>query len=190
MAGLDKKIPAEALEGIVIDAGIVIKNYEENGQTTIGITRGGSTFNVEPEWKDIERDGNRGPEKGLKRLINLLATLSVNMMNLSPENIKDAIAVADVEGDEVKPKLTLEDSDYLSNITIIGEKLGGGFIQVTLYNALSTEGIEISFEDKEESVVETTFTAHFDPIEDDTEGAPAYEDLFVIKHLDTPPNLD
>lgn len=186
MAGLDKKIPAEALEGIVIDSGIVIKNFEEENQSIIGITRGGSTFNVEPEWKNVERDGNRGPEKGLRRLINLVATLSVNMMDLNGENIKDAVAVADVDGDEVNPKLTLEDSDYLDNITIVGEKLGGGFIQISLKNALSTEGIEINFEDKEESVVETTFTAHFDPKASEGD----YENLFKIKHLDQPPNLD
>lgn len=181
---MDKRVPMEAIDPIVIDAGLVYKNWGELSEAMIGVTRGGNTFQVEPEYKDIQRDGARGKEKHMKRLINLDANLVVNLMTLSKENIKDAVGCANVEGDIVKTKLDVEETDYIDNITLIGEKLGGGYIRITIFNAFSDEGIEIAMEDREETVVEVTFAAHFDP---EASEVTDYEELFEIEHLATLP---
>ena len=181
---MDKRVPMEAIEPIVIDAGLVYKNWGETGEAMLGVTRGGNSFQVEPEYKEIERDGARGKEKHMKRLINLDANLVVNLMTLSKENIKDAVGCASVDGDVVKTKLDVEETDYIDNITLIGEKLGGGYIRITIFNAFSDQGIEIAMEDREETVVETTFAAHFDP---ESSGTTDYSDLFEIEHLATLP---
>jgi len=179
---MDKRVPLEAIEPIIIDAGLVYKNWGEVGEAMLGVTRGGNSFQVEPEYKEIERDGARGKEKHMKRLINLDANLVVNLMTLSKENIKDAVGCASVDGDIVKTKLGVEETDYIDNITLIGEKLGGGYIRITIFNAFSDQGIEIAMEDREETVVETTFAAHFDPEKSETDN---YSDLFEIEHLET-----
>ena len=181
---MDKRVPMEAIEPIIIDAGLVYKNWGENNEAMLGVTRGGNSFQVEPEYKEIERDGARGKEKHMKRLINLDANLVVNLMTLSKANIKDAVGCASVDGDIVKTKLDVEETDYIDNITLIGEKLGGGYIRITIFNAFSDEGIEIAMEDREETVVEVTFAAHFDP---ESSEAADYEDLFEIEHLATLP---
>ena len=181
---MDKRVPMEAIEPIIIDAGLVYKNWGENNEAMLGVTRGGNSFQVEPEYKDIERDGARGKEKHMKRLINLDANLVVNLMTLSKENIKDAVGCASVDGDIVKTKLDVEETDYIDNITLIGEKLGGGYIRITIFNAFSDEGIEIAMEDREETVVEVTFAAHFDPEASENTD---YSDLFEIEHLATLP---
>jgi hypothetical protein len=38
-----------------------------------------------------------------------------------------------------------------------------------VYNALADEGLELAFEDKEEGILEVTFTAHYDPADLSTE---------------------
>lgn len=178
--GLDKTLTVEQIGSIVIDAGLVYKNYGELNEKMIGVTRGGNTFNVEPEYKEVERDGARGKEKGLKRLINLDVQLTTNMQSLTKENIKDALGCAKVDGNTVKSKIDIVDDDYLDNITIVGETMAGEFVKITIFNAFADEGIEIALEDKEETVVETTFSAHFDPKADNMD---AYEELFEIEYL-------
>ena len=59
----------------------------------------------------------------------------------------------------------IEDEDYIENVTIIGEELGGGFKKITIYNALSDEPTEITLIEDDETAVAITFSAHFDPEE-------------------------
>ena len=187
---MDKKVPMEAIEPIIIDAGLVYKNWGENNEAMIGVTRGGNSFQVEPEYKDIERDGARGKEKHMKRLINLDANLVVNLMTLTIDNLKDALGVGELvtsgepETTVLKSSLDIDETDYIDNITLIGEKLGGGYIRITIFNAFSDQGIEIAMEDREETVVEVTFAAHFDP---EASESTDYSDLFEIEHLATLP---
>jgi len=181
---LDRTTSVENIDPIIIDAGVVYKDYEETGETTLGVTRGGTTFSVTPEYKELERDGARGKEKGLKRLTNLSVQLSTNLMSLTKENMKDALGVADAGTDIINSKIDLEDSDYIGNIAVVGETMGGSYVVVIIKNALADEGIEISFEDREEAVLEVTFSAHFDPTAADNA---TYEDIFEIRYLDTFP---
>ena len=154
------------IENIVIDAGVVYINYGE-GETErmLAPTRGGNTFVVEQEIKTIERDGSRGKEKGLRRIITENATLTVQLLNLSQENLKLALPGADlsVGGVITNGDGSILDTDYLTNITLIGETMKGETKVITLYNALADNGLSVSMTAKEESVVELQFSAHYDP---------------------------
>ena len=184
---LDKTVALADIQPIVIDAGVVYKNWGLGTQKMIGVTRGGNVFNVEPEYKEVERDGARGKEKGLKRLINLDVTLATNIMSLTKENVKDAIGCAKIVGNVVKSKLHIADSDYLDNITLIGETLSGEYKRITVKNAFADEGIEIAMEDKEETSVEVTFSGHFNP---QAANMTEYEEIFEIEDLVALPEID
>ena len=87
-------ITADTPKQIVFDAGVVYRNFvspSEPGEL-IGATRGGSEFNLTLEQREIEADGVPGPLKGFKRIVRVEATLTVNMLALSLDNLKAAIA--------------------------------------------------------------------------------------------------
>ena len=183
---LDKLVEAGALDKIVIDSGIVYKDYGGVDETIMGVTRGGNSFSVTPEYKEIGRDGAMGKEKGLKRLIGLEATLTVNLISLDGANVKDAIGGAAAWDDtsKVTSKITLADADFLPNVALIGETLDGEYVKITVFNALADNGFEISLVDKDEAVVEIEFSAHFDPQGTD------YDQLFEVEYLATFPAAD
>ena len=53
---------------LVIDSGAVYKNYGESGEALLGATRGGNTFTIEQEIRNMEVDGAKGSVKGFRRI--------------------------------------------------------------------------------------------------------------------------
>lgn len=176
-------ITTETTKRFAIDSGAVFLNLGETGERLLGATRGGNTFTVEQEIKIIEVDGSKGPLKGARRIIESTAKIKANLLELTTANIMIAIAGATATNftditsapatnthDEIKRVRNLSDIDYIKNIAIVGKVSGSAENIICLvYNALADEGLELAFEDKEEGVLEVTFTAHFDPADLDTE---------------------
>ncbi|MTI46664.1 hypothetical protein [Sporosalibacterium faouarense] len=159
-------LSTEQLQNIVIDTGVVYVNYEETDEKMLGPCKGGNTFLVEQEFKEVEYDGRRGKTKGLRRIINENASLTVRLMDLSQENIKMALAGSNL--DEATSAITngdrtISDSDYLKNIALVGTTTGGKTKVITLFNALSDNGLNMEMVDKDELAVELHFSAHYDP---------------------------
>jgi hypothetical protein len=177
-------ITTETTKRFAIDSGAVFLNLgEATGERLLGATRGGNTFTVEQEIKIIEVDGSKGPLKGARRIIESTAKIKANLLELTTANIMLAIAGATATNwtdetstpatnthDEIRRVRNLSDIDYIKNIAIVGRVSGTNEnIICMVYNALADEGLELAFEDKEEGVLEVTFTAHFDPNDLDTE---------------------
>ncbi len=81
---------------ILIDAGAVYLGFKTvaNPGTLLGATRGGNTFELARTIRRMEADGARGPVKGLRRVEEVVATIKANMMELTAENLRLAIADA------------------------------------------------------------------------------------------------
>lgn len=184
-------LTTEQIENIVIDCGVVYKNYGEIDEVILAPTKGGNSFVVEQEYKNIERDGARGKEKGLRRIIREDATLTVKLMGLSQDNLKLALAGAVknvATGAITNGDGSIPDTDYLKNITLIGDTLGGDTKVITIYNALGDNGLSIEMTDKEESVVEIAFSANYNPSDlsepiykiEEVEGGDTYTVTFTI----------
>ena len=164
-------ITADTYKRFIIDAGAVYTGFTDLGApgTLLGATRGGSQLTIEQEIKDMEVDGARGPVKGGRRITMIKATLTVNFIEHTLANLKRALAgsdsaVFDVDWDAITRALVIEDSDFLTNIAIVGEVSGDSDgMAIKLDNALADGNFELTFTDKEEGVVAMTFTAHFDP---------------------------
>lgn len=85
-------VTSTTVKNLILDEGVVYKNYGLAGEAIIGATAGGNSFTVEREIKEIEVDGVKGKVKGLRRLITENAMLTVNLKEMSTDNIKLALA--------------------------------------------------------------------------------------------------
>lgn len=158
----------------IVDAGAVYLNVEFNETTgeftgdLLGATSGGNEFVVNQEVREIEVDGLKGRGKGLQAVTFMNPDLTVNLKELSAKNLATVIAGGKVaEGNEFYDVLTskgkIEDSDYIDSVALVGNVTGSDKpIVIVLYNVLSIEGLEMSFEDDNEVVVPVTFGGHYD----------------------------
>ena len=176
-------ITANTYKRFVIDAGLVYKDYGEVGQTALGATRGGNTFTLEVEQREMEVDGARGPVKGSKRRVNTIARLAINFVEFKRETFAlmlPGVTVADYPStlakthDQYTRNTDIADSDYFTNIAIVGNTTASGdatgsYMAIILKNVLGDGNIELAFADKEEAVPAVTFIAHFLPTDLGTE---------------------
>lgn len=169
---------AETPQSFIVDAGALYKNLEfdevegKYKGEPLGATSGGSTVNVEQEYRKIEIDGVFTDAVGTKILQSSSATLEVNIKAITAETIRMGINGKVLQGDgETTPegstivtgKGTLENSDYIKNVGLVGRYSGSDEpIIVILDNVLSDEGLSFSVEDNNEAIVTMTLRAHAD----------------------------
>jgi hypothetical protein len=163
----NRNMTVEQIENIVLDAGAVYLNYGGTNERLLAPTRGGNSFVVEQEVKIIERDGALGKEKGMRRVINENAMMTVRLLDLSPDNIKLSLAGARKIGDEVVSidNSLIPDEDYIDNVTLVAPTMAGDSRVITIFNALGDNGLNIDFTDKDEAVLEVQFSAHRNPLD-------------------------
>lgn len=160
------KITVEQIEKIVIDAGVVYVNYGLPTERLLAPCRGSNTFNVEAEIREVEVNQVKGKTKGLRRKISENATLEVNVMDLSLENLKLALPGSTLAGKQLTNGWKINNTDYIDNVTLIGEDMGGSYKKVTIYNALMDESLSIEMAEDDESVLALTLSAHYDPTDE------------------------
>lgn len=175
----------------IIDSGAVYKNYGEAGQALLGATRGGNSFKIETEIRQMDVDGARGPVKGGERITNVLATLTANFVEVSKELLIRALPGASAADYPAAPSTKTHDlvtrsadiatGDYLTNVAIVGMSTysSTNWVIVKLKNVISDGNLEISFSDKDESVLAVTFKAHFDPSSMTTEPWEIYNPIIA-----------
>ena len=179
MARKTNGLTKETVDRFVIDAGAVYLNVGEVDERLLGATRGGNEFTIDQDIKLIEIDGVKGATMGARRIVESNATLKVNLLELTSENIMLAIAGADATDytdpsiepaptgashDRIRRTRNISDMDFIKSISVVGKVSGSAEnIIVTIYNALSDDSFELAFEDREEGALEITFTAHYDP---------------------------
>lgn len=185
-------------ERMILDAGEVRMNFTDldNPGTRLGATRGGSTFLIEPEYKEMEVDGAPGPVMGGHRIVRVECKLTCNFVEFNEDILKLALpggTVADASetyGENLKQitrAMKLYASSYTEpykdNIVLFAEVAGTSTpVIVGVKNALQTGSFELSLEDKDEAVVSIEFSAHFDP--EDLEGDDSTEP-FILLYPDT-----
>lgn len=196
--GVTKQTPSRLL----LDAGAIYKNlkYDETKKEwsgiALGATSGGNEFTSEIETREPEIDGIKSPIKGLVFVNSHIAQLLVNLKELTAQNIKDAIAAADIDEDntiegydKIVPRANIQLNDYLDNIAYVGRLSNNkNPVIIILKNALSVEGMELSTEDDNEATVPITFKAHND-FDDAMEEKAPYE-IYWPKEETTPPDPD
>lgn len=174
----------EQIENIQIDYGIVFVNYGETDEKQLGPTRGGGEFVATATIRDIEFDGSKGKTKGMQVVDDITAQLNVTQLNTSMDTLKMALPFA--KYDDVTGKLSvgsdsvgvISDKAYLKNITMFAKTIKGEYKKITLYSALSENGVTLAAAPKAEGTIALNVFAHWDAT-DDT------KDLFEIEDVES-----
>lgn len=177
----------ETYKNLQLNAGITLVNFDYSGITDaaglktaiaaakasgtnlLGATRGGGTFNVTREMRQVEADGVRFGFVGSEIVDSADAYLSETLIEVTAAHIKKVLGNADIETSGLKTTITLrtaiEDDDYLSNICWVGDT-SEGFVLICLYNALNTADFTLTFADKNEGTINAEFHAHQGDVDD------------------------
>ena len=158
-------LTTEQIENIIVDAGVVYLDYGLPTERLLAPTRGGNSFTVEQEIKQIERDGSLGKEKGMRRVITENAMMTVRVLDLSIANLKLCLAGSTITNGVVSSTSdgAISDSEYFTNVTLVGTDLEGKNRVITLANPLADNGLSVDFTDKDEAVLEIQFAGHRNP---------------------------
>ena len=164
-----------------LNSGVFLKNFDYSTATdkasleeliltaldsetgVLGATRGGGTFQCTPSVRTIEADGMRYPVKG--STVNDMWTikLTTTLLEITPENFKDALMCCDVATEGNKTTLTvrtdIEDEDYIPHLIWVGDT-SKGLVLIDLYEALNLAGANFTFTDKGEGTLPVEFQAH------------------------------
>lgn len=149
-------------DNIILGEGI----FSVNG-VDIALTRGGGSFEIEREYRQIEADGDFGPVKGRIRKIKSVCRLKLNALELLPSNLTKFYPAMDLDtADSGKDVLTaasdIADEDY-SVVSFTGKTKAGKQVYIEIEDAINLENINWNLVDKEEVVPELTFTGAYDP---------------------------
>ena len=135
------------------------------GTTDIGLTRGGGTFTVEREYREIPADGDYGIVKGRLEKVRSIPKLVMNALELLPANLPKMYPATKVETltttDTITAKENIEDTDYQDVVTWTGKTKGGRGVKITIENAINLENIDWSLVDKDEIVAQLTYTGTY-----------------------------
>jgi len=168
-------ITESTYKNFIIDSGAVYKNYGEASQVLLGATRGGNTFNIATEYREMEVDGARGPVVSSRRITRVDVKLTANFVEIDDAILELALTGATNTNNTTYKTITraiqIATSDYLTNVAIVGESSGSSSVPVVciLKNPIADGGFEMSFADKDETVVSVEFSGHFSLTDLDTE---------------------
>ena len=167
MSGPKTTVLSTTPDHIVFGPGVSTINLGEVGERVLGMTAGGSTWNVTRTKREIDGDGLMGPTEGLIVLERVEARLTIRLKDTTKEDILIAIAGADITEDTPAGWDTItggaiEATDYLTNVSVAAaySSLGNDVIFI-VKNALPDGDFSMSLEDKGEGITELVFLGHF-----------------------------
>ena len=165
-------VTENTVKNILFGAGTIHKNLKYTStwnfeESCVGATKGGSSFNITPEFYSVEPDGSTVAIKDFKRKVGEKATMDVNFLEITKDLVKASVigkdgTSTDSTYDVIESKDAISEGDYWENIAFVGETLEGKNIIVIMENALCTSGLSLEGKNKNEGVGKFTFECHAD----------------------------
>lgn len=174
--GATNKTPGRLL----LDAGVIYKDFdleEIDGdpfggadKENLGATRGGVTWSLGREYRNMEFDGELGPTKNMVRRENIEPTIEADLLEFTKDRLEEIIGGATTEdigtnGHEVIKggEFSLNNGEYIDNITYVGKISGvDDPIIVQIENVLVMPDWDVDTDHEDEAVIPVTFAAHFE----------------------------
>jgi len=136
--------------------------------TPIGLTRGGGTFTVEREFRQIEADGDRGPVKGRIVIDTEVAKLTVNALDVfTAADMTKYYPGLSLTTNKLTGTLTIAAGDY-NDVKWVGKTKDGQSVTIEIKDAINMNNLEWTLEDKNEVVPSLEFTGTYDEETRDT----------------------
>lgn len=168
------KIPANTFQHLAVNAGILLANFDPTTGSVVeadmlGPTSGGVNFTTTPTFSDWGEDIDNCPKntKELKRLEDWDVKMSGSFVACSLDLARRLSALADLSGNKVTPRDTIDIENDFSDIWLVGDYsdvntgTGAGFIAIHMMDALSTGGFQIQTTDKNKGQFAFEFTGHY-----------------------------
>ena len=138
------------------------------GATPIGLTRGGSVFQVEREFRPIEADGDYGLVEGRIFIDRENAKLTVNALELFNATDMDlyypGVSITPDSGTPTKNTMTgtlaIAAGDYV-DVKWVGKTKDGKAVTINIQNALNMDNLEWALEDKNEVIASIVFASTY-----------------------------
>lgn len=172
-------LTSSTVKHLILDAGAYYKNYdielpaEQQRDKLIGATAGGGSFTAVLTIRQVEVDGKRGAVKGFDEPEGWDVSISNTVKEITADNMKLALGLADVTEvssgaltgyKKISGRNDLLATDYCDNITWLGWESGSNKpLIIVVYNALSTNGLALTTQDKNEGTVPLTLRGSYDP---------------------------
>jgi hypothetical protein len=167
-------VATDAFQKFQLNAGILLTEFDPATPTVdrskiIGATSGGNSFTATPTFTDLGDDVDNVPANTmeLKTLDSVEATMNGTFKTIDNALGKMLIGAADIVGNnKIIPRADLKLDDF-NDIWWVGDysdkngDTNGGFIAIKLINALYTDGLSITPNDKGKGDFSYTFTGHY-----------------------------
>ncbi len=175
-------IPENAFDGLQLDAGMLLKNFdlEEASNGNLGFsdsdiicaTTGGINPTCVPTYSDFAEDVDNAPTnlKEFKHLDGWECKIATTSLGNSPELIKISLGAADIDvtnTGKIIPRRNLKQTDF-SDIWWVGDRADGGFVAIKLMNALSSGGFSLQTTKNGKGQVSLEITGHVSITSQDT----------------------
>lgn len=163
---------------LLLDAGAVFINFTPGTDTyesakaagkCLGATQKGSEFSAVPQFRRMEIDGVHTRTIGDTLIDGWDVYLKTTLVEMTSDNIKRALGVGNISTgtptgyDKIQGRDTIETTDYISNVTFVGNILGETEpIIIQVFNAFNESGLTITNEDKNNAAVECQFYGYND----------------------------
>lgn len=170
------KYPSNTFETLVIGAGVLLSEFDPTSASVtdakiLGPTTGGVNFTATPSYIDFGEDIDNVPKntKELKRIEDWEVKMSGTFIAITPSTAKMLAAAADLSGNKITPRDTLDlsASGDFHDIWLVADYsdkntgANAGYCAIHLMNALSTGGFQIQTADKEKGQFSFEFTGHY-----------------------------
>lgn len=188
MANMITALTSATFNKLQLNAGVFLTNFDMSsyttasalrtalstaisaGTTVLGATRGGGTFRVEQETRDPDVDGKRYRFKGGTFVDSVDAYLTGTLVEIKKDMFAKILATGRVATSSavhtVTMNTTIAPADYITTLTWVGDMSDGGVVVIELKNALNTNGLTLTFADKNEGTIPFEFHAHQDTVSD------------------------
>jgi hypothetical protein len=173
MAVAEYGVSSNTPERLLLDAGVIYTGWTSIASpgTLLGATKGGSVLEINRTIRDIRPDGSKGPVKGFRRIEDVVATLTVNLIEVTEANLLTALA-GSAAGSHVITGAEIDDNDYITVAYVLRHS---GFAATTaplfvvLSNCLVDGPFTINGSPKDEAVIKYVFKAHYSDADLSTE---------------------
>jgi len=177
-ANIPDMLSATTSANIAFSEAIRLTNtwVDPNGVTVaprpLGATRGGTTFSINKEERQVEVDGRRTNIKGLQRVDMISPSIKTSLLEMADIStlrlaLGSSILTSYQNFDSVRPALYPSDEDYFGNITLFATIAGRVSpdgsplpIVIVMENCRANTISDTPFTDKNEAVLEIELTAH------------------------------
>lgn len=179
--------PSEYATAAALKAALAAALADDNKR--LGATRGGGTFTISRDMRQVEADGVRYRFVGDTFVDSSDAYLSTTLLETGdPHVMEAAMATADVtttgEKTVLKMRTRIAEEDYIHNLCWVGDIADGGFVAIKLANAINTTDLTLTYTDKGEATLPVEFHAFQDAVED-YDYAP-FEVIYLAPAAETP----